>query len=653
MASRSRLYTRFRPPRTQQSEDTIRKSNLIIFDINFNHHLITDPLFQMKIFTEEEIDACLDYMTSEIDDIHLFVSNVIIDVFIQLISEHPQIKSVYVFCKDQQYQNHSYDGPKLRGIFRDFNTMFKQFQDDITELKNQYYFEQSTFQNINPESGEVLWWKFFDKILEHIQHTNIAKEEFIDFSKDTFRDNERELRRIEEFESNYTSDKAIYWYTRESFFYRFLNQTLRTRNNFNNIFKLRMILTDLVSGLKTAQLDFDNTTQDPLIVYRGQMVRTEDILMFKSAIRNTVFFNNFLSTSTDQEVARAFAVSSHDNSAGYGSLLFTLEVDPTSTDTGRTPFANISRYSVYQNEEEVLFSMHSTFEVQSVELDEENLWNIRLKFKENLWDTDFDERSIFSPHADQIFIRNLSKENKQFIAFQLLLDIILRLDQTKYAKQELLQFFTSKYQHDPAELRNIEKFANEYQSKDAARWYSKGCFLYRLLNESLRIETIDSIVKMRYYIHDLHNQLAELQDNFIKSLNREKDLTLYRGQTMKINQLNEIKENYDGFISMNSFLSATQDEDVAILFSGDGVTTAADEVSVIYQMLIDTNIRSTPYAKIKSVMKDEQEILFSMGAVFRIGEVSKVPDHNAVSCVKLTMVHIEDELWNKLTAHLD
>ena len=38
------------------------------------------------------------------------------------------------------------------------------------------------------------------------------------------------------------------------------------------------------------------------------------------------------------------------------------------------------------------------------------------------------------------FIHHLSKENKQFIAFQLLLDMLLRLDQTSYAKQELLQF---------------------------------------------------------------------------------------------------------------------------------------------------------------------------------------------------------------------
>lgn len=63
---------------------------------------------------------------------------------------------------------------------------------------------------------------------------------------------------------------------------------------------------------------------------------------------------------------------------------------------------------------------------------------------DNMWNTDFDQRSIFTPYADQIFIRHLSKENKQFINFQLLLDIILRLDQTKFDKDELIQFCRAK-----------------------------------------------------------------------------------------------------------------------------------------------------------------------------------------------------------------
>ncbi|CAF3415160.1 unnamed protein product, partial [Rotaria sp. Silwood2] len=69
--------------------------------------------------------------------------------------------------------------------------------------------------------------------------------------------------------------------------------------------------------------------------------------------------------------------------------------------------------------------------------------------------------------------------------------------------------------------------------KNPYKFYTKYNFLYRLLNKFLHIKTIDNIVKMRYYIHDLHNQLAELQPSFIQSLNGQMNLILYRDQTIQ------------------------------------------------------------------------------------------------------------------------
>jgi len=146
----------------------------------------------------------------------------------------------------------------------------------------------------------------------------------------------------------------------------------------------------------------------------------------------------------------------------------------------------------------------------------------------------------------------------------------------------------------------------------------------------------------------LHNQLAELQTDFIKSLDGANNLTLYRGQTMKKIQLDELRENFDGFISMNSFLSATQRKKVAFVFSGDGVTTNPDEVSVIYEMIIDTNIRSTPYAKIKSAMEDEEEILFSTAVCFTVERV----EFDKVKSKHLFFLSLKHTPDSKLTFYL-
>jgi len=152
---------------------------------------------------------------------------------------------------------------------------------------------------------------------------------------------------------------------------------------------------------------------------------------------------------------------------------------------------------------------------------------------------------------------------------------------------------------------------------------------------------------MRYFIHDLHYQLDQLQTSFIESLKGKTNLILYRGRPMKINQLIEMRESISGILIIKNFLSATQNERFAIEFSGDGKTKNPDEVSVIYEILIDTNIRSLPFAKIKDIIKGEEEILFSMGSIFRIGKI--VEHRQRVYYIQLIMEHIDKQLWNKLT----
>ncbi|CAF3373462.1 unnamed protein product [Rotaria socialis] len=653
IASKTRLYTRIRDLPSENTQETTKKLNVVIFDINIdiNDRILNNPRLEAKAFTGEHIDLCIDYIKSSITNTYLFISNTISNETIQVISEISHIKFIYIFCNNDHYENYRFTNSKVQGTFNDVNTMFKKFQKDINELECNYYSQESSLQTIDDSSATILWWRIFDKILLHIRHTEITKYELVGLCRSWFCKNHTQLRLIDKFNLDYESYKAISWYTRDSFFYRLLNQTLRRDKYLNSIFTWRLVLTDIMSELmKTAQSTFFGRSNSHLIVYRGQYISLYELEKLKNAQGQLLCFNQFLSTSLNLDIARRFLGDSHSSESIVRSVLFEIEIDLYNiTDTAHR-FADISSSSYFAEEKEILFSMHSTFLVKSVELNDENIWRVHLKYEDNIWNTDFGERSIFSPHADEIFIRNLSKENKQFIAFQVLIDMILRLDQNKYAKDELLEFCRSKYENEPIEMRKINDFEQNYESKDAAKWYTKDSFLYRLLNTSLRIETIDSIVKMRYYIHDLHNQLAALQLSFIESLNGQMNLILYRGQVMKKNQLNEIQDNIGGFISINSFCSVTQDERVALAFSSMGKNVNPHEVSVIYEMTIDTNIRSTSYAKIDTLIPDEQEILFSMGATFKIGKIDEL--NAKIYSVKLTMMHIEDELWNKLIAHL-
>ncbi len=212
-------------------------------------------------------------------------------------------------------------------------------------------------------------------------------------------------------------------------------------------------------------------------------------------------------------------------------------------------------------------------------------------------------------------------ENGPFIAFQLFLDLILRLDQTEYAREEMIQMCRLKYANSSTDLDKIDEFEQIYRHENAIKWYTTESFLYRLLNKSLRLENIDTLFKLRYYIYDLHNQLAQLQILYIQSLpTNQSILTLYRGQRMNIIELEKFHKNIGRLISMNSFLSTTNDVLAAVFFADDdSLNNPETEVSVFYQITVDTNVsHSILFAKIDylSVYEDEDEVIFSMASVF-------------------------------------
>ncbi|CAF1405316.1 unnamed protein product [Adineta steineri] len=104
------------------------------------------------------------------------------------------------------------------------------------------------------------------------------------------------------------------------------------------------------------------TVADTFTVYRGQGLSTGDFEKMSKIKGGLISFNNFLSTSKDREVSYAFAESNQANPDLVG-ILFVMKVDSSRS---TTPFASIAGISDFQNEEEVLFSMHSVFRIQDI-----------------------------------------------------------------------------------------------------------------------------------------------------------------------------------------------------------------------------------------------------------------------------------------------
>jgi hypothetical protein len=88
-----------------------------------------------------------------------------------------------------------------------------------------------------------------------------------------------------------------------------------------------------------------------------------------------VSFNNFLSTSTVEEISMKFARKARNN-PDLTAIFFQIQVDPS---ISSTPFACLDKISYYSGRKrEILFSMHTVFCIDQMKEVENRLWEVNL-----------------------------------------------------------------------------------------------------------------------------------------------------------------------------------------------------------------------------------------------------------------------------------
>ncbi|CAF1192313.1 unnamed protein product [Didymodactylos carnosus] len=242
---------------------------------------------------------------------------------------------------------------------------------------------------------------------------------------------------------------------------------------------------------------------------------------------------------------------------------------------------------------------------------------------------------------------NNNRQEASFMYSQLLIEILFEVDITDTSKQDMIDECRMQYEHNEAELRHIDEFDKNYQKHQAIWWYTRECFLYRMLNKALRVQDTDILFKFRFFIKDLHDQLTTLHS---KSNHRESTLTLYRGQGITTEEFEKMKQG--AFVSMNNFLSTSTNRAVAVQFAQQSMNRH-DVISVLFEMDIKVDKCISPFAAIEelSAVKTENEILFSIGTVFRIESVEK-QDFTNIWDLKLALTGEEDKELKTLTDQL-
>ncbi|CAF4782517.1 unnamed protein product, partial [Rotaria sp. Silwood2] len=102
-------------------------------------------------------------------------------------------------------------------------------------------------------------------------------------------------------------------------------------------------------------------------VFRGQGLSIEDFEKMKKTKGGLMSFNNFLSTSRDREIPfESFARPAANNPNSVG-ILFVMAIDTAICMKSSATFAEVSKVSFFEGEEEILFSTHTIFRINQIE----------------------------------------------------------------------------------------------------------------------------------------------------------------------------------------------------------------------------------------------------------------------------------------------
>ncbi|CAF0756407.1 unnamed protein product [Adineta steineri] len=246
--------------------------------------------------------------------------------------------------------------------------------------------------------------------------------------------------------------------------------------------------------------------------------------------------------------------------------------------------------------------------------------------------------------------KRLDQLNPSFMYTQILKEIILTINFEDKHFKEFIAYCRDVYIDDENELKNVNQLETTYKKNIPIWWYTWDAFLYRMLNQALRLMDADIIIRMGFFINDLHRDIQRLHSKQFDGQESGKIFTVYRGQGLSKEDFIEMTKTKGGLLSFNNFLSTSKSRGVSLSFIQKAATNP-ELIGVLFVMSINSAHSTTPFASLTDVsyFQTEDEVLFSMHTIFRIEDIKAMDGNNNLYQVNLTLTSDNDQDLRTLT----
>ena len=244
--------------------------------------------------------------------------------------------------------------------------------------------------------------------------------------------------------------------------------------------------------------------------------------------------------------------------------------------------------------------------------------------------------TVLFPRGAQKQFRYLSKEHLKFLWFREFTNLLVNVNDARHAQEEMFSECRRHYETQSVELSKIDAFERIYTKFHAIQYYTMDSFLFRLVNSAFRSEDPEQIfnISLLQYVIFI-NKLTEVSQLQSEHIDLE-DVTLYRGKKLEANVLQQLKDNINGLVSINGFLSTSQSKAVAEIYAG--VDEESDGyISALFELHVNKASLLRKFALISefSQFPQEKEVLFTVGNVWKIESVSYAQErHMWTVCLK-------------------
>ncbi|CAF1393080.1 unnamed protein product [Rotaria magnacalcarata] len=402
----------------------------------------------------------------------LIVSGEMGRVVIPEMQKLEQVYSIYMYCfnKETNLQwSRSYS--KVKAVCNKLVELIDAIQvDQKHQSRNEQPLSIDILDRSSTElNGEFLHSQLLIDVIIGMKPNKQDQNELIGLLMKEYQGNESELKIVTEFQNEYASSRAVWWYTRDSFVYRLVNKALRVRN-VEMILLMRNIIRNVYEQLRANQ--FKNRA----VVYRGQMMSEIEMKTLRKSIGNIISLNSFLSTSLNRRVAETFLRQSvvSCSSDDHVGVIFEIEADPRVicdvNGDNRRPFAQIDELSYYGDEAEILFMVGSIFRLGSIRQDDSlgdmRIWTIRMRLCR---DDENDLKTLYDHMKNKI-----TRAEMNLMSLGL---TMWKMGKFDLAEKYYRQFLTELPSNDPSLSKLYQRFGLVANSKGeydrSLEWYEK------------------------------------------------------------------------------------------------------------------------------------------------------------------------------------